>query len=142
VSNTYHTLPEMVEGERLTTAFKWLFADYTPEEYVKAYASEGIHLLICVANDLGMEIESRTLDSITIGPNRNQNYEQHYPRDPDVAPPAVKPPLGLMPKRRWIELRLVDVNEAIARYEAAKLPVPREWIGEVDGLTRAMEIFK
>lgn len=142
MSNVYHTLPEMVEGERLTTAFKWLFADYTPEEYVKAYASEGIHLLICVANDLGMEIESRTLDSITIGPNRNQNYEQHYPRDPDVAPPAVKPPPGLMPKRRWLELRRVDVNEAIARYEAAKLPVPREWHAEAVGLTQLLEIFK
>jgi hypothetical protein len=38
-----------------------------------------------------------------------------------------KPPLGLMPHWRWVELRIVEISEAIARYEAVGKRVPCRW---------------
>lgn len=51
------------------------------------------------------------------------------------APEAQKPPLGLMPKWRWLELRLEEVQRAIRRYEEACLPVPDEWRQELEILS-------
>ena len=47
---------------------------------------------------------------------------------------AIRPPIGLMPRWRWMELRLKEVEGAIARYEAANKAVPEEWRNEVYGL--------
>lgn len=41
-----------------------------------------------------------------------------------------KPPLGIMPKSIWIELRVEALQQAIYRYTNAGLPVPPEWIEE------------
>lgn len=56
----------------------------------------------------------------------------------------LKPPLGVMPYRFWVEAfpsprledllnRYVDVNAAIERYRSAGMDVPFEWLEEVTG---------
>lgn len=45
-----------------------------------------------------------------------------------------KPPIGLMPEKIWKDSRKVEIQEAIARYEKAGLPVPKEWIDELNKL--------
>jgi hypothetical protein len=44
-----------------------------------------------------------------------------------------KPPLGLMPQKIWIELRVIDITKAIARYIAAgkMKDINPEWINEL-----------
>jgi hypothetical protein len=44
-----------------------------------------------------------------------------------------KPPLGLTPKRIWIEGRIKEISLAIVRYvEAGKLKyIPVEWVNEL-----------
>ena len=44
------------------------------------------------------------------------------------------PPLGANPKWVWLELRLKDLNRAIAQYTDAGFSVPKEWIEERDEL--------
>ena len=41
-----------------------------------------------------------------------------------------KPPLGIMPKRIWLEIRFTEVDNAIERYNAKKLEYPKEWADE------------
>jgi len=39
-------------------------------------------------------------------------------------------PLGLMPAKLWVELRVTSIKEAMARYIAADKPIPQEWLDE------------
>ncbi len=41
------------------------------------------------------------------------------------------PPIGLMPKKIWIEQRIVDIEAAIERYKNAFVEIPQEWIDEL-----------
>ena len=76
----------------------------------------------------------------------------------DSEPKAIKPPLGLVPKliwfdirqeyiknvintplvlnpeSMWLEDRKVAVEGAIARYEAVKMDVPMSWVTELEDL--------
>lgn len=53
---------------------------------------------------------------------------------------AVKPPLGIIPKRFWQEKqneeRLSQLRLAILRYVEAKHPIPEEWITEYNELIK------
>jgi hypothetical protein len=54
-------------------------------------------------------------------------------------PDAPKPPIGLMPRKLWLERRLADVFAAIDRYMAAGVRVQPEWCDERDQLTLELE---
>jgi len=47
-----------------------------------------------------------------------------------------KPPLGLVPKRIRQGQRLLEINEAIARYYNANMIIPIEWVEEHIDLIR------
>lgn len=42
-----------------------------------------------------------------------------------------KPPLGVMPEKLHLQCRLLNILDAIDRYEAAEKIVPVEWKDEV-----------
>jgi len=42
-----------------------------------------------------------------------------------------RPPIGVMPMKLWREQRQVDLKEAIVRYTLADMPVPKDWIAEL-----------
>lgn len=46
----------------------------------------------------------------------------------------IKPPLGLIPRKFWIEERIANISNAINRYLIANKPIPPEWIYEYNGL--------
>jgi hypothetical protein len=46
-------------------------------------------------------------------------------------PAAVKPPLGLMPHKMWIEHRIGGIVDAMARYRAVNKAIPQEWEDEL-----------
>jgi len=46
-----------------------------------------------------------------------------------------KPPIGIMPKKMWDEIRMEGLADAINRYSEAKTSVPYEWVLEYTGLT-------
>ena len=50
------------------------------------------------------------------------------------------PPLGVMPRRLWIESRFWDLTEACNRYMEADKEIPREWVDEMRQLFRAVNI--
>lgn len=45
-----------------------------------------------------------------------------------------KPPIGLMPKKLWIEERYILVKHAIQRYMESNIEVPTEWMEEYNEL--------
>jgi hypothetical protein len=49
---------------------------------------------------------------------------------PEPASPK-KPPLGIMPRKLWVEKRIREINEAMTRYFATDEPVPDEWLVEL-----------
>ena len=51
---------------------------------------------------------------------------------------TTKPPLGIKPKKVWLEDRLVEVTAAITRYASSGTSVPPEWFEEFHELTRAL----
>lgn len=51
-----------------------------------------------------------------------------------TAEESVKPPLGLRPRFIWIAERVEEIRDAIERYEAAKVSVPRAWRSELMAL--------
>lgn len=74
------------------------------------------------------EMAERT--EITI---QNPGYYIVYPEgeskpNPDYSP---KPPVGLIPRWRWNELRKEAIFEAINRYEEAGKEIPAEWVEEL-----------
>jgi len=48
----------------------------------------------------------------------------------DIVSEYEKPPLGIMPRYRWLELRQEELEAAIDRYVAAKKDIPYEWFAE------------
>ena len=74
--------------------------------------------------------EFRTKDEITYF------YKEDVINNPDwFAKQIVKPPLGLIPYWAHTELRLKDINEAIARREGTQFEIPTEWLAEKSTLT-------
>jgi hypothetical protein len=48
----------------------------------------------------------------------------------EYAPYYEKPPLGLMPRKIWNQIRFKELVDAIDRYIKAKKDIPYEWIAE------------
>lgn len=46
----------------------------------------------------------------------------------------VKPPLGIVPERIFLEQRVIDITEAMARYANARKPIPDKWIEELQSI--------
>lgn len=44
------------------------------------------------------------------------------------------PPLGLRPRKNWLEARFKEVLEALARYTLEGKDIPSEWIAELSSL--------
>lgn len=44
---------------------------------------------------------------------------------------AVKPPLGIMPRETWVNLRILDIIVAMERYSVEEKPIPVHWIHEL-----------
>ena len=47
-----------------------------------------------------------------------------------------KPPLGIIPKNIWIDIRRSELLEAIGRYAGAKKEIPQDWVDEINGYSR------
>lgn len=45
-----------------------------------------------------------------------------------------KPPLGIMPRPLWVESRIADIWDAIARYQKVCAPIPHAWMQELADL--------
>jgi hypothetical protein len=50
------------------------------------------------------------------------------------------PPLGLMPKWRWDEIRVESLCAAIHRYTEAGQPVPQAWVDELKAMVPTIRI--
>lgn len=51
----------------------------------------------------------------------------------------VKPPLGIMPRKLWIEIRLKELSEAMYRYISVGSPIPEEWAQEYNQLLSELQ---
>jgi hypothetical protein len=51
-----------------------------------------------------------------------------------------QPPIGIMPRYIWDEIRLRELAAAISRYAAAYRPVPAEWIEEYNELIKRYDL--
>lgn len=51
-------------------------------------------------------------------------------RDTDDWQPRPRPPLGVMPKWRWLELRQRELVKAVQRFRDDGAKVPTKWIME------------
>lgn len=61
--------------------------------------------------------------------SRLKERPDHLKRFPEYS--NLRPPLGIMPMDIWIEQRIDDLNNAIARYENAGLLPNKEWKDEI-----------
>ena len=52
---------------------------------------------------------------------------------------AVKPPLGLIPRKLCVEKRLHEIVEAIGRYQQGQYIIPVEWFEEAAEIGRWLE---
>jgi hypothetical protein len=43
----------------------------------------------------------------------------------------VKPPVGIMPYKVWIDKRIATLHSALVRYNEAGMVVPPEWLTEL-----------
>lgn len=50
-----------------------------------------------------------------------------------------KPPLGIMPKWLWEEVRLKELKEAIERYTNEYLPINVKWVNEYNELIQTIQ---
>ena len=50
-----------------------------------------------------------------------------------------KPPIGVMPKRLWVESRKEELKGAINRYLEAGFEIPKEWVDEFNGYCKSYE---
>ena len=53
-----------------------------------------------------------------------------------------KPPIGLMPRKVWLEQRMNEIGEAVQRYEDANKDAPQEWIREWNLIRRELPTIK
>jgi hypothetical protein len=51
-----------------------------------------------------------------------------------------KPPIGLTPRKIWLEMRYNDILDAMTRYHSERKEIPLEWIGELLRLRTENEI--
>ena len=56
--------------------------------------------------------------------------------------PAIKPPIGVMPRDMWDRKRQKDLADAMARYLEAGMKIPAEWIEEYNEISDRLEEVK
>ena len=54
--------------------------------------------------------------------------------------PAIKPPIGVMPRDMWDRERQKDLADAMARYLEAGMKIPAEWIEEYNEISDILEV--
>jgi len=57
---------------------------------------------------------------------------EHKTNEANTKQRATKPPLGIMSLRLHNEKRKTELESAINRYNMARLPIPSEWIDELE----------
>jgi len=57
-------------------------------------------------------------------------------------PRKTAPPLGLVPRKFWIENRADDILEAMERYRRGKYIIPVEWVDELADHLRTLDQFR
>lgn len=50
-----------------------------------------------------------------------------------------KPPIGLIPRKLWLEVRLVDIKQAVERFNIAGKAIPVAWVEESELLKLEIE---
>ncbi len=50
-----------------------------------------------------------------------------------------KPPIGLIPRKLWLETRIVDIRQATERFNDAKEDIPTAWQEEAELLKIEIE---
>lgn len=57
-------------------------------------------------------------------------------------PIVIRPPLGIMPRWRWLEIqnetRLIEIIDGVKRFHAGKKEIPEQWVDEYHSLIHAM----
>lgn len=56
--------------------------------------------------------------------------------------PAIKPPIGVMPRYMWDRKRQKDLADAMERYLEAGMKIPAEWIEEYNEISDRSEEVK
>ena len=61
---------------------------------------------------------------------------------PDVFhhPRREVPPMGIMPRKYWIENRVQDILESIELYRRSKYIIPIEWVDELSDHLRTLRM--
>jgi hypothetical protein len=54
-------------------------------------------------------------------------------------PRKAAPPLGIVPRKFWVENRADDIMEAMERYRRGKYIIPVEWVDELAGHLRTLD---
>jgi len=62
---------------------------------------------------------------------RGGDYTRCVECDSTWKPFAEKPPIGLRPEHIWIDARVDEIRQAIARYIETGRPIPHEWLDEL-----------
>ena len=56
--------------------------------------------------------------------------------------PAIKPPIGIMPRDMWDRERQKDLADAMERYLEAGMKIPAEWIEEYNEISDRLKEAK
>lgn len=56
--------------------------------------------------------------------------------------PAIKPPIGIMPRKMWDKQRQKDLADAMFRYLEAGMKIPAEWIEEYNEISDGLKEVK
>lgn len=98
----------------------------------------------CLPPGVKPPLPSDQLQGITIREVKTVTPPQHLkcghtkvlPRD---SKKYVKPPLGLMSRRIWLEHRMAAINEAMGRYIEVGKPIPNDWINELSEINKEIK---
>lgn len=83
-------------------------------------------------------------NSVIVEPNKERFFS--WETGPDFIrlylspPPAIRPPLGILPLKHIQQERLKDIDEAIERYIAVNKDIPAEWIKEKQTLEALLNV--
>ena len=113
---------------------KWVITDVKTDEPIMIYSGSFIDVMNFLNNyykDGMVDVESE------------ENWiERNKQQKGTIMTNIIKPPLGLTP--RWIRdmERFEEIISAMKRYSQAGMPIPIEWIEEVDELYDRTVVFE
>lgn len=88
---------------------------------------------------VGMASDGRYMRFGPTGRSHASHYTHQDSEDDLVQEsPAVKPPVGVIPKEIWVASRFWDLIGALERYRSANKPIPTHWIEELGECAREM----